>query len=147
MATLRFVLVFWMCLAWHACFAGGGAFPEAQQLVEKIIEQHPNVVRLTIHAVPTGGSVNRIVACNLPDKLGKASDPEDLQAMQSNKTTVLREGNDLDVTVPIPDREGKVIAATGVTLLRPAGRAGVEEAQGIARELAEAIRAAGHPLW
>ncbi|AGA90533.1 hypothetical protein Thimo_1759 [Thioflavicoccus mobilis 8321] len=149
MMLRKLFLVFSACLAWQACLAAESAFPEAQEIVEEIVAGHPNVVRLTIHAVPSEDTMSRIIACNVPEKLGQASDPEDLEAMRTSKTTVLREGENIDVTVPITDWEGRPIA-TGVTL---AGRdasddqAAVEEAQAIALELQESIRAAGHPLW
>ena len=123
---------------------------EAQSLVEQIVATHPGLVRLTIHAVPMGETQSRIIACNIQEKLGKLSDPEDLDAIKSKKTVVLREGKNLDVTMPILDKTGKAIAATGITLALGDGTnedALVKEAQGIAQELTEAIRTAGHPLW
>jgi hypothetical protein len=149
MMIRRRFLVFAACLAWTACWADENAFPEAQRIVEETAANYSNVVRLTIHAVPSEGTVNQIVACNVPKKLGQASDPEDLEAIEKNKTTVLREGNNLDVTVPITDREGQRVAV-GVTLVGQNGgddQAAVQQAQAIALDLQESIRAVGHPLW
>ena len=126
------------------------AFNEAQQLIEQTVAKHPNLVRLTIHAVPTGETVDKIIACNVREKLGKISDPEDIEARTSKKTTVLHEGNNLDVTAPILDKAGQAIAATGITLAIPPNtgeEALVKEAQAIAQELTTAIQTAGHPLW
>ena len=145
----RRFLAFAACLVWLACWAQVNAFPEAQRIVEEVAANHPNLVRLTIHAVPSGGTVNQIVACNIPEKLGKVSDPEDLEAIEKNKTTVLREGNNLDVTVPITDPEGQPVAI-GVTLVGLDGsddQAAVKDAQAIASELQKALEDARHPLW
>ena len=125
-------------------------FEAAQAIVETIVAKHSDLVRLTIHAVPAGETESRIIACNVEEKRGKPSDPEDLQAMKTLMTVVLREGDALDVTAPILDPGGKAIAATGITLSFSEGATEndlVEKAQAIARELTEAIRAAEEPLW
>ena len=88
--------------------------------------------------------------CNVAEKRGKPSDPEDLEAMKTGETVVLREGDALDVTAPILDPGGRAIAATGITLAFSEGATEddlIEKAHGIARELTAAIRAAEEPLW
>ncbi len=125
-------------------------FRKAQELVGNMVSKHSDLVRLTIHAVPTGEEISRIIACNIKDKIGKLSDPEDLEAMKTGETVVLREGDNLDVTAPIWNKAGKPIAATGITL-----RFGKEEtesdllkkATAIAKELNTAIQNAKKPLW
>ena len=92
---------------------------EAQRLVERIVAKHPNLVRLTIHAPPTGQTQSRIIACNVHEKIGKPSDPEDLDAMKTGKVVVLEEGDKLDVTAPILDEAGQAVATTGITLSFP----------------------------
>jgi hypothetical protein len=128
----------------------GNEFSEAQRFVEQMVAKHPEIVRLTIHAVPTGETRSRIIACNVYEKRGKPSDPEDLEVMKTKKTVVLREGNNLDVTAAILDKAGKAIAATGITLTFPSNtsqEALVKKAEEIAQELTGAIQAAGQPLW
>jgi hypothetical protein len=125
-------------------------FPAAQALIDATVAEHTDLVRLTIHAVPTGQTQSRIIACNLAEKIGKASDPEDLEAMETGKTVILKEGDNLDVTAPILDKRGKAVAAAGITLRIPGGAAEdevVEEAKAIAAELTSAIQAAPVPLW
>ena len=125
-------------------------FRKAQELVEGMASKHPDLVRLTIHADPTGEETSRIIACNIKEKIGKPSDPEDLEAMKTGETIVLREGDNLDVTAPIWNKAGKPIAATGITL-----RFGKEEtesdvvkkATAIAKELNTAIQNAKKTLW
>lgn len=125
-------------------------FSEAQDLIERIALEYPNIVRLTIHAVPSGEMKSRIIACNLRGKIGQPSDPEDLAAMRTNKTTVLHEGDNLDVTAPIRNREDIPVAATGITL-----RIGknvkedtvIKEAEKITERINKAIQGAAKPLW
>jgi hypothetical protein len=131
-------------------FAGEKQFKEAQSLIEKTAAKYPEIVRLTIHAVPTGEQQNRIIACNIKEKIGKLSDPEDIEAMKNGKTVVLKEGDNLDVTAPIFDRTGKPVAATGITLLLKKGsseQAAIEKAKIIAKELSEVIQNAKNSLW
>lgn len=123
---------------------------DAQALVEKITAKYPQIVRLTIHAIPSGESKSRIIACNISEKIGKLSDPEDLEAMAQNKSIVLREGDNLDVTAPICNREGAPMAATGITLRFQEGESEkelTEKALSIAKELTGEIQSAGKPLW
>lgn len=107
----------------------------AQRAVDEVVQRHPELVRLTIHAVPAGGATSVILACNLPEKLGAPSDPEDLAAMTTGRTTILREGERFDVTAPLRASDGTAFAATGITLELPSG---ADEAD--ARQLAERIR-------
>jgi len=125
-------------------------FKETQALVEKMVAKYPEIVRLTIHAVPTGEKRSRIIACNIKEKLGEPSDPEDLEVMKTNKIIVLKEDDNLDVTAPICDKAGKPIAATGITLRLKKGESGdkgIEKAKSIAKELNTAILNTKKPLW
>ncbi len=129
---------------------GEGGHPEAQAIVDRIVAANSDLVRLTIHAVPTGQAESRIIASNLPEKIGRPSDPEDIDAMKTGETVVLREGEDLDVTAPVRDEEGRPIAATGITLKVPEDATEdqvVAAAKQIAAELTEAVRNAPKPLW
>ncbi len=122
-------------------------FPEAQRIVEHVAARHTDVVRLTIHAVPSGTARNIVVASSVAAKLGAASDPEDVEAMTSKRAVALEEGGHLDYTAPVLDASGTSIAAVGVTVKGPSEAAMRTSAEAIARELAGAILAAGKPLW
>lgn len=125
-------------------------FRKAQELVDRIVAKHPDLVRLTIHAVPTGEEGSRIIACNNKEKIGKLSDPEDLEAMKTGEVVTLKEGDNLDVTAPIRDKTGKPIAATGITLPVSQGETEnevIDKAKTIAEELTIAIQNSDKPLW
>ena len=125
-------------------------FRDAQRLVDDLAARHDDLVRLTIHAVPTGRKSSRIIACNLPEKIGQPSDPEDIEAMHTGRTIVLREGDNLDVTAPLTDRLGKPVAAAGITLKCPPTADQdtlTAQAKTIADQLSQAIQNARSPLW
>lgn len=87
---------------------------DPQAVVEQVAKANPTVTRLTVHCKQADGSA---VACasTSAEKKGKASDKEDLQAMDSGTAVVLEEQNGLDVTVPMMKKDGKFAAACGVT--------------------------------
>ena len=132
------------------CQASEARFVKVQAIVNNMVSKHPDLVRLTIHAVPTGEETSRIIACNIKEKIGKPSDPEDLEAMKTGETFVLREGNNLDVTAPIWNKAGKPVAATGITLCfgkEETESDVVKKATVIAKELNTAIQNAKKTLW
>ncbi len=147
------LIFFFICQLYavkQSCAVENKQFKDAQALVEKTVAHYPQIVRLTIHAIPTGEKTSRIIACNVRKKIGKLSGPEDLEAIKNSKTTALKEGNNLDVTTPIYDRAGNSIAATGITLCYKKGEdenTVLEKAKSIARELNDAIQKAGISLW
>lgn len=134
-----------------ACGAlGGSENPEAQKLVGAVAQRYTEIVRLTLHAVPTGGSECRVIASTEAARVGRVSDKEDLEAMASGQPVVLEEPEALDVTVPILPVQGKSTAVVGVTLRNPARRdreAVVARAQEIAKAVAEAVQASTDPMW
>ena len=140
--TLSSLLSALLVIALAGCRSTADApSPAAQSLVESLAAQHSDIVRLTVHQQRADGSGYHAVASTSPAKLGKASDPEDLRAIEKNETVVLEESGALDVTVPICDcGDGKPCAAAGVTLKAEAGadRAALEAR---AKEIAKAIEA------
>ena len=132
--------------------AEGGAtsFTAAQEILDGVAAGHPNLKRLTLHAVPAGKSECTQIASTMASRRGKPSDPEDLNALSTGKEVILDEPGAIDVTVPILATDGKPTAVTGVTLALKDGadrEALLAEARAIAEELAAAIQAAGKPVW
>jgi hypothetical protein len=147
--------IYLVLLALLLCSCGASADngeepADVQRLVEQIVARHPKLVRLTIHAVPTNETESRIIASNISDKVGNLSDPEDLRVMTTKEVVVLREGNNLDVTMPILNKAGKAVAATGITLAEDGvtdEKALMMEAQVIAQEVTTGIMAAKGLPW
>ncbi len=123
------------------------SFAQAQSLVEEVAAKHPELVRLTLHAVPNRQSQCRVIASNVPSKLDDLSDPEDVQAMRTKKPVTLQEGGNLDYTAPVVDSTGTAVAAVGVTVMGPSQSAMLASAKAIAAELSAAVLAADAPLW
>jgi len=125
-------------------------YPAAQEIVDSVAAKHPELVRLTLHAIPEGKSDCMQIASTAKKRRGKPSDPEDLKALETGREVVLEEDGALDVTVPILMQMGKASAVAGVTLRAEEGanrNALLAKARGIAAELATAVRAADKPLW
>ena len=132
------------------CASMKGPYPAAQDILDGVAAKHPDLVRLTLHAVPEGKTDCTQVASTAKKRRGKPSDPEDLKAMETGREVVLEEDGAIDVTVPILMQMGKAIAVTGVTLPLKEGEnrnAVIAKARGIASELEAAVRAAGKPVW
>jgi hypothetical protein len=132
-----------VALLLHGC-AGAPAAPcaDTQRIVESIAAKHPECVRLTVHAVPPAGGGHVAVASTSATKLGKPSDAEDLEAMQTGKPVLLDEPGALDVTVPMLWQDHVWTAACGVTLQATAGasRADLQtRAEAIAKEVETAM--------
>jgi iron complex outermembrane receptor protein len=83
--------------------------------VDELTRKHSDLVRVGLHVTPPSGSENIIVACNVTERIGKKSDPEDLKAMQTGKPIVLKEEGNFDVTLPLHTVSGKLIGALGLT--------------------------------
>ena len=133
-----------------ACASTKAPYPAAQDIVEDVAAKHPELVRLTLHAVPAGKTECLQVASTMKGRRGKPSDPEDLKALKTGQQVVLDEPGAVDVTVPILRVNGKPTAVAGVTLRMEDGAnraALVSEARTIAEELANAVRGAGKPVW
>jgi hypothetical protein len=110
----------------------------AQKLVDDLVAAHPDLVRVGLHLTPPNHTENMIVACNVVERIGRKSDPEDLKAMQSGKPVVLKEGGNFDITLPLHNASGKVIGTIGLTF-KPQGNVQDSAAVGHARTLAAEV--------
>lgn len=85
--------------------------PFAQQLIVRIKAEHPEIQKLSLHAVPPGQTESAIIASNLPEKIGKPSSPSDLQTVAAGQPNVHRidKGKFWDTFVPVRNQNGRVI--------------------------------------
>ena len=123
-----------------------GRFTAAQDIIDELATKHA-VERLTLHAIPEGASQAMYIASTDAARVGRASDPEDVTAIASGTSTVLREGDHFDITVPIQDASGKTVAAGGITLAAEDEEQARRKAEQIAAELQTAVQSAPSPLW
>jgi hypothetical protein len=82
----------------------------------------------------------------LRSRLGTLSDPEDVVAFKGGLEVVLAEGDNTDVTLPIKNSAGKVVAVTGITV-KGAREPGIALARSLADELARNLSKTNPPLW
>lgn len=113
---------------------------DTQTLVEQLAGENPDIVRLSVHAIPDGGDKMHAIASTAADKRGTMSDPEDMRAVESGETIVLEEGAGTDVTVPILQQNGAYTAAAGVTLKGNDREAAIATAKAIAGKIEAAMR-------
>ncbi|MEN8142904.1 MAG: PAS domain S-box protein, partial [Thermodesulfobacteriota bacterium] len=133
--------------------------PYAQQLIDQIKISDDNVKRLSIHArAPKGEGPSGywFLASTKREKIGRPSDPEDLEAMQGGQDIYLTEATSedkiegeytLDLTSPLRDLDNNIIGVAGITLLylvhagdNPEYR--FEHTKGMAKAIANALDAA-----
>lgn len=81
----------------------------AQQLVTQALARHPELNKMSLHAVPPGHTGNRIIASGQPMKLGKEDDPDDTKAMTKPFVNYLDDVGVVDCGIPLEDSSGHVI--------------------------------------
>src|SRR5215469_7292572 len=90
----------------------------AQKLVEETLSAHPELSGLELAATPPGKKQCVTIASNEAKGIGEKCDKDEFTAMKTNKPFVEKEnegGKEVyDVTIPIHDSTGKVIAAAGL---------------------------------
>jgi len=92
-----------------------------QHLFNDTVKKLPHIKRLTLHHKDANSTIYRHVVSTIPEIIGKVSDPEDLDAILHNKTTILYEhGNNndkwIDITYPVTNDKGEAIAALGAAV-------------------------------
>lgn len=125
-------------------------FRSVRALIDRTLENHPDIVWLTFHAVPTGQTRCKIVGSNSEEDIGRPSAPEDIETIQTRSATVLRDDRHLTVIVPILDKSGRAVASTGITFKRPDSESEeslVNQAKSIAREMSRDVQDASRPMW
>jgi hypothetical protein len=86
--------------------------PYAQELVNKALARHPEVLLLAIHATPPGHG-NVIVASNF-DRIGKRGDEDDMRCIRTGKPNLEVNGPHFEDEVALKDASGETIGAIGV---------------------------------
>jgi hypothetical protein len=92
----------------------------AQKLVEETLPKHSEVTGLEISAVTRAGC--KTIAATDPKDLGEACDKDELQPLQTGQPSADRERDGFDVTLPLHDANGKIIAVVGMDFKPAAGQ-------------------------
>ena len=93
----------------------------AQQVVEEIKAAHPEITGIELSATKPGKRCQNIAATEVKE-IGEKCDKEDLTVMKTDRPFVELEKKGFEVTLPIHDSAGKVIAAAGLDYRRETGR-------------------------
>ena len=93
---------------------------DIQNIFMSLTKKLPHIRRLTLHAQNEETLLYTHIASSIPRIIGTPSYPEDIDAIENNKMTILYENdkneNFIDITHPITDIDGKAIAALGVAV-------------------------------
>lgn len=88
------------------------AAPYAQELVNRALARHREVLLLAVHATPPGHG-NVIVASNF-DRIGKRGDDDDMRCIRTGKPNLEVNGPHFEDEVVLKDASGQTIGAIGV---------------------------------
>ncbi|MGF6851471.1 TonB-dependent siderophore receptor [Paraburkholderia sp. CI3] len=96
----------------------------AQELVERTVARHPELVQLDLHMRAPGATESVIVASKSANRIGKKTDPDDLGVLKSGTpfVEVNRTGDqNVEVHLPLLDVTRKVIGVVELTFPYPPG--------------------------
>lgn len=87
----------------------------AQQITERTVAKHPDLLVMMIHATPPGGGKNVIIGSNI-GRFGKVADEDDGRVINAGSTNleVAPEGDRFETELPLNDASGKRIGALGL---------------------------------
>lgn len=90
----------------------------AQKVIEETLAVHSELMGLELAATPPGRSQCVTIASNETKGIGEKCDKDEFTAMKTNKPFVEKEkenGKEVyDVTIPIHDAAGRIIATAGI---------------------------------
>jgi hypothetical protein len=81
----------------------------AQQLVNKALAMHPEVILMAIHAQPAGHG-NVIVASNF-GRIGKKGDEDDMRCIRTGKPNLEVNGPHFEDELTLKDKSGRTVGA------------------------------------
>lgn len=93
----------------------------AQKVVEEIRAAHPEITGLELAANKPGRGCQTIAATEAKE-IGQKCDKDELMARKTNRPFVEQEKTEFDVTLPIHDSAGKIIATAGMDFKLEPGR-------------------------
>lgn len=142
MLTLISALVAGTLLNAQAASAPNKIF--AQGLVEQTLASHPELDGVELASTPLHKTQCMTIAATETKELGEKCDKDEFTAMKTNRPFVEKEvenGKEVyDVTVPIHDSAGKIIATAGIDFKPKPGQQQSEIEQG-AQQIAQELEA------
>src|SRR5947209_4402109 len=94
----------------------------AQKVVEDVKAAHPEITGLEVAATRTASKRCKTIAATEANEVGQACDKDELTAIKTNKAFVEKEKDEFDVTLPLHDSTGQIIATAGMDFKFGPGR-------------------------
>ena len=116
-----------------------------QDLVERTIKRHPELIGLDLHAMPPDGPQSLIIASNNPSRIGHKTDPDDLEVFKTGtpRVEINRAGDEnVEIALQLHDVTGRPVGSVEMTFPYKSGTdtdALVEKGQQIEDELRRRI--------
>jgi iron complex outermembrane receptor protein len=117
----------------------------AQELVDKTVARHPELIGLDLHATPPNGTESVIIASISRERIGRKTDPDDLQVFKTGQPRVQIDGSgkqEAEVVLQLQDVIGRPIGLARMIFPQTAGtdaEALVHKAREINEDIAEQI--------
>jgi hypothetical protein len=114
----------------------------AQQLVDEIRGRHPEITGLELAASRSQTGICTTIAATEVKEIGEKCDKDELTAIKTNQPFVEHKEDGFDITMPLHDASGAVIATVGMDFRLEPGKqqdAVVKQARQIAAEFEKAI--------
>jgi len=96
----------------------------AQELVDRTVARHRELLELDLHAAPSAGSGSVIIAAKSAARIGKQSDADDVEVSQTGRpfVEINRFGDqNVEVHLPLLDVNWRIIGALEMTFPYPPG--------------------------
>lgn len=103
----------------------------AQKIVDEIVASHPELMSITIHAIPAGMTEHTMIAGTFPDRVGNVSSPGDVITAKKGVTQVESKWGSPDfnkkvsILVPLKDISGRYLPVTMVLAFKQSPDSGL----------------------
>lgn len=112
---------------------GAGVKIHAQSLVDGIVAKHPELMSITIHAIPPGGTEYTMIAGTFPDRIGNTSSPGDVITAKKGVSQVESKwgtpdyGKKVSTVLPLKDTSGKYLPVAMVLAFKTSPDSGKKD--------------------
>jgi len=116
-------------------WVGPGKKIKAQAIVDKLIATHPEIMSITMHAVPAGQPADAytMIAGSFPDRIGNTSSPGDIITAKKGVTQVESKwgtpdyGKKVSIVLPIKNTKGDYIPVAMVIAFHHSAASGKKD--------------------
>jgi hypothetical protein len=111
---IKFVLASTILAVTGVVVCAGADKIAAQKAAEELLAAHPEITGLELAATRSKAEGCKTIAATEANEIGAKCDKDELTAMKKNQPFVELEKDEFDVTLPIHDPAGKIIATAGM---------------------------------